>query len=86
MHRLLLPVALVFVAGAVQAGPQRYASDESPAPTPASSETAPREPETAGDTGSRRGPRNDRPAPARSSTQVRPNAPRWHSFLPGMFR
>ena len=85
-HRLLLPVVLVLAAGAVQAAPQRSADDEAGNSTPATSESATRDHDATDAATPRRAARGERPQPARPATQARPGAPRWHSFLPGMFR
>lgn len=75
--RLLIALILVSASGNVlaQASSDAVAtpvSEEDSAPAP--KRTAP--PATAADT---------RKSPARSDTQRNAN-PRWHSFLPGMFR
>lgn len=84
LQRLLLPVALFLVAGAAQAAPQRYPGDDGATTSPSGTDGATRDGDAADDASGRRGARPDRATPARAP--ARPAAPRWHSFLPGMFR
>lgn len=79
--RLLLPLLLLAFAGAANAGPQRMTTDDAGNNGAPSSEPGQRDEDDA----SARRARDAKPAPARNG-QARPAAPRWHSFLPGMFR